>query len=513
MPWLIAAFLVMLFLIPFDGISFKVHLPMDAKPDRVLIALMIAVLAAQKLTGAMPRLRRRRTSLERAFLVYTAIALTSIVLNIDRIYQLDQLGFAEKTLSQFLGFVIFFFIVVATVRTEEFAAYGKLVLALACLTALGTLYEAHSGNNLFYDISGKLFSPIANVIPAPTDIHDPSGRPQVVGPTAHGLAVTSLLTMALPFAVLPLLRTSRMRARVGFIVVIGLILAAELATARKTAFVAPVAAFAVLIAYNRRLLRWSPLGLVALIPVIHFAAPGAIGTLTGILGSAQGSASTQGRLADYSAVSPDILSNLIIGRGYGTLDPDNYRWYRILDNEYLDQLFQVGIVGLLAYLSIIVSALTTAHRVIVRGGEFAQLTLAAAAGCAAFGLVSATFDAAGFPQAPYTFCFLAALVTVTAVRQRQDDQLAAPAAAAQASPRAAGGLRRRMLAIRPEAASSTRPVSSLAVYPVRSRDRNGEPADPEPAVARLAAGPRHSVSTTSEHRRRRDQPPEGTDGP
>ncbi len=423
MPWLIAAFLVMLFLVPFDGITFKVHLPMDAKPDRVLIALMIMVLAVQKLIGAMPRARRRRTALERAFLVYTAVALVSIVLNIDRIYALNELGFAEKTLSQFLGYVALFFIVVTTVRMEEFSAYGRLILGLACLTAVGTLYEAHSGINLFYTISAKLLAPIANVIPAPTNLHDPSGRPQVVGPTAHGLAVTSMLTMALPFAVLPLLGSRRAAERLRYVLVIGLILAAELATARKTAFVAPAAAFALLVVYDRRLLRWSPVMLAALIPVVHFAAPGAIGTLTGILGSAQNSASTQARLRDYAAVSPDLWSNLIIGRGYGTLNPDNYRWYRILDNEYLDQLFQVGVVGLIAYVSIVVTALTTAHRVIVRGGRFAPLTLAAAAGCVAFGVVSATFDAAGFPQAPYTFGFVAALIAVAAVHQRQDDRL------------------------------------------------------------------------------------------
>ena len=429
MPWLIAAFLAMLFLIPFDGVNLKVHLPMDSKPDRVLLGLMIVLWVAQKLTGTSPRTGRRRTSLERAMLVYTAIALLSIVLNIDRIFQLNELTFAEKRLSQMLGYVVFFFIVVSTVRMEEVAAYTRLILALTCVTALGTLYEAHTGVNLFYTWSAKLFSPIATVIPAPTSINVAYSRPTIVGPTAHGLAVTSMLTIALPFAILPLLQTRQMRKRIAYVVVIGLILAAELATARKTAFVAPMAAFIVLIAYNRRLLRWSPLAVIALIPVIHFAAPGAIGTLSGIIGTAKSSASTQGRVSDYAAVAPDILNNVLIGSGYGSLNPDNYRWYRILDNEYLDELFQVGFIGLLAYLAIVITALTTAHGVIKRGGPRAPPTLAAAAGCAAFGVVSATFDATGFPQAPYTFMFAAALIVVAAVSQRNEDERA------QAGPR------------------------------------------------------------------------------
>ena len=424
MPWLIAAFLVMLFLVPFDGVTFKVHLPMDSKPDRVLIGLMIVLWVAQRVTGQTKRTGRRRTSLERAVLIYIGIALLGIVLNIDRIFQLNELTFAEKRLSQMLGYCIFFFIVVSTVRMAEVMAYTRLILVLTCLTAIGTLYEAHTGVNLFYTWSGKLLSPIATVVHAPTAINLRYDRPIVVGPTAHGLAVTSMLTIALPFAVLALLEAKEMRKRLVYIVVIGLILAAALATARKTAFVAPLAAFIVLIAYNRQLLRWSPLAVIALIPVIHFAAPGAMGTLTGILGSAKSSASTAGRVSDYSAVAPDILSNVLIGRGYGTLNPDNYRWYRILDNEYLDELFQVGFIGLLAYLAIVISALTTAHGVIKRGGPRAPPTLAAAAGCAAFGVVSATFDATGFPQAPYTFLFAAAVIVVAAVTQRNEAEQA-----------------------------------------------------------------------------------------
>lgn len=424
MPWLIAGFLVMLFLVPFDGVTFKVHLPMDAKPDRVLIGLMIAVWLAQKVTGTLPRPRRRRTAVERAVLVYTSIMLVSIVLNVDRIFQLNELTFAEKRLSQMLGYIIFFFIVISAVRITEIANYAKLILVLSGLTALGALYEAHSGINLFYTWTAKLLSPIATVIPPATNIHPPGGdRPIVIGPTAHGLALASMLTIALPFAVLPLLERRKrlaMSKRLTYLVLIGLILAAELATGRKTAVVAPIAAFAVLIAYNRRLLRWAPIAVIILIPVIHVAAPGQLGTVADLLGTASGSASTQARVSDYFAVAPDILNHLILGSGYGTLNADNHRWYRILDNEYLDELFQVGFLGLLAYLAIVITALSTAHRVIKSGGVRAPPALAAAAGCAAFGVVSATFDAASFPQAPYTFLFAAALIVVAAVASRTE---------------------------------------------------------------------------------------------
>jgi O-antigen ligase len=414
LPWMLAGFLVMVFLIPFDGIVLKVHLPVDSKPDRFALVLMAGVLLLKAATGSSKR-PRRRTAVERALMAFAGVALFSVVLNIDRIYRLNQLSFAEKRLSQLLAYVLFFFIVVATVRTAEMAAFARLILVLTCLTAVGTLYEAHTGFNAFYVWSAKLLSSIASVIPSPTAIHPKNGgRPTIVGPTAHGLALTSMLTIALPFAVLPLLEARRLGKRLVYLVAIGLILAAQLATARKTAMIAPVAAFGVLMAYKRQLLRWAPVAVLVLVPVIHFAAPGALGTGGDLLanGGSASSSSTAGRVNDYSAVAPDVLSNLLIGRGYGTLDSNNLRWYRILDNEYLGELFQVGFVGLLAYLALTVSALATAHGVIRRGGALAPLALAAAAGCAAFGLVSATFDALAFPQAPYAFLFAAGLIAV-----------------------------------------------------------------------------------------------------
>ena len=423
MPWLLAVFLVMLFLIPFNAIIFKIHLPANATPDRCLLVAMVGVLILKATTGS-PKRTRRMTPVERAVLTFGGVTLLSIVLNIDRIYQQNQLTFVEKALSQLLAYGVFFFIVVATVRAAEMAAFARLILILTCLTALGTLYEAHTGYNVFYLWSAKLLSPIASVAPPPTHIHPLYGRKIIVGPTEHGLALATMLTVALPFAVLPLLETRRTGERLFYLMVIGLILAADLSTAEKTAMFAPLAAFSVVMAYKRQLRRWAPVAVIALVPVIHFAAPGALGGVKNILPitSTSNSDYTDGRASDYSAVAPDILNNLVIGRGYGTLDAHNWRWYRILDNEYLGELFGVGFVGLLAYLAVVLTPLTTAHGVIKAGGVRAPPALAAAAGCAAFGVVSATYDAMGFAQAPYTFFFVAGLIAVAASERTESQR-------------------------------------------------------------------------------------------
>ncbi len=97
--------------------------------------------------------------------MFVGLALFSVVLNIDRIYQLNQLNFAEKRLSTLLAYVVFFFIVVRNVRSTEMGAFARFILVLTCVTASGTLYEAHSGVNLFYVWSAKLLHPVASVLP------------------------------------------------------------------------------------------------------------------------------------------------------------------------------------------------------------------------------------------------------------------------------------------------------------------------------------------------------------
>ena len=101
------------------------------------------------------------------------------------------------------------------------------------------------------------------------------------------------------------------------------------------------------------------------------------------------------------------------------MNTQNWRNYRILDNQYLGTLFQVGVIGLISYLAIVVFGMVTAHGVIRRAGVRAPPALAASAGCAAFGLLSATYDAAAFPQAVYSFLFVAGMVAALGSKQPQ----------------------------------------------------------------------------------------------
>ena len=162
------------------------------------------------------------------------------------------------------------------------------------------------------------------------------------------------------------------------------------------------------------MLRLAPIGLIALVGLVHFASPGALGTVfTPTAGL--GSSSTTHRVGDFTDVEPDVLAHPVLGRGFGTIEPDQETVFRINDDEYIDEIWEVGFVGLLAYLGMILAPVFLARRAIRgRDPNVASLALAASAGCIAYLVVNALFDAMSFPQAPYMFFMVAALTTIAA---------------------------------------------------------------------------------------------------
>jgi peptidoglycan/LPS O-acetylase OafA/YrhL len=105
----------------------------------------------------------------------------------------------------------------------------------------------------------------------------------------------------------------------------------------------------------------------------------------------------------------------VLGRGFGTLNPDQQSQFRINDDEYLDEVWQVGAAGLIAFIWMILAPVVMARAAIrTRGPTVASLALAASGGCVAFLVVCALFDALSFPQAPYMFFLVAALTVIAA---------------------------------------------------------------------------------------------------
>src|SRR5262249_39211936 len=138
-----------------------------------------------------------------------------------------------------------------SLRVTELRAFGVLIVVLACITALGTIYEEKAHDNLFYSTAATVLAPIAEVEPAPTEAGDnPSspGRPMISGPTRHALSLATILGMAVPFAVVFAAGAPTTRRRLLWGAAALLIIAGAVITQRRSGLIVPAVAIAALFA-------------------------------------------------------------------------------------------------------------------------------------------------------------------------------------------------------------------------------------------------------------------------
>ncbi len=418
LPWALAAFIAMLFLVPVDSTELKIHMPVGSQIDRFAI---VGLVLAWFFFGGDQRafLRTRRSKLYvGATCAFLAFAVASLLLDSSRIINIGDFNLAEKRFALLGSFVILSWFTLTALRFEDVRGFSTYLIGLASVTAIGMLIERHTGENIFYNLSGAILKPIATVAPSPTDIHPAfgtDGRVVVVGPTLHGLAATTMLVVVMPFALVRVFDAATRKSWCLNAAAFTLMLAAAAATDKKTALLVPVAVILYLACYRpRQVLRLAPVGLVVLVAMVHVASPGALGTILNP-NTALSSDSTTHRIGDFTDVAPDVFAHPVLGRGFGTLDPEQPNVFRINDNEYIDEIWEVGVVGLIAYFFMIMAPVLVARRAIrSRDPVVAPLALAASAGCVAYLVVNALFDAMSFPQAPYMFFMVAALATIAA---------------------------------------------------------------------------------------------------
>jgi O-antigen ligase len=418
LPWLFAGFLTSVFLIPVDGVHLKVNLPFSSDYGRFFILLIAIVwLGGVVLSKRTGRVRLRPRYWAAALIAFLAIAMLSIAFNYGRIANLGEFSVAEKKLFVLFGLLALFAIFTVSLRVTELRAFGVLLVILATLTSLGTIYEQKSGNNIFYSTASSVLSPIASVEAAPTE-GEKTGRPMIAGPTRHALSLDSLLGMAAPFALAFAAFSKSTRKRLLWGLLACIIVSGALVTQRRSGVVVPALAILAIFAMRpRKFLSLVPWALAAAVVALVISG-GEISAISQLTGGGD-KASTEGRTADYEAVVPDLLSHPAIGRGYGTHNSIQHDTYRIFDNGYLDLVYEVGLLGLLAWLAMVLLPVFQARYAARSNNPLrGPPALAASAGLLAFGMAAALYDVLSFPQAPYLFVFLAAMCTCAASEER-----------------------------------------------------------------------------------------------
>jgi O-antigen ligase len=149
-----------------------------------------------------------------------------------------------------------------------------------------------------------------------------------------------------------------------------------------------------------------------LVGAIHVLAPGSIGTVLDPSLWFKSSSSAH-RSNDLPSIWPDIITHPIFGLGSGSANPDQPDQYRILDDEMLGILWEMGVAGLLAFIAMILAPIFDARKARrSRDRELAQIAIAASAGCVAFFVVSFLFDSLSFSETPYLFFILAGFCVI-----------------------------------------------------------------------------------------------------
>lgn len=138
--------------------------------------------------------------------------------------------------------------------------------------------------------------------------------------------------------------------------------------------------------------------LVAAVFVLRAVIPGLIGTLRNLFLEVGSDSSTLSRTAAFGHAAPLISGHPWFGQGLGTFIPTTLFY---TDDQYLNTLIEIGVVGLLALLGVFVTGwlLARGARRATADPEGRDLAQCLAASAAVALVVYATFDALYFPMA------------------------------------------------------------------------------------------------------------------
>lgn len=165
------------------------------------------------------------------------------------------------------------------------------------------------------------------------------------------------------------------------------------------------AVLAVAVALVVLLLGWPMAWKIRALTILPFAVvglrvaiPGLVGTLVSFFANAETDPSVEGRTQDYAAVHVLWAEHPYLGRGLFTFVP---QYFRILDNEYLMLLVELGAIGLACFVTALLIGYFCARATHHHAPDPRSRNVGLSISAGIFGLLvaHATFDGLGFPMA------------------------------------------------------------------------------------------------------------------
>ncbi|WP_028659477.1 O-antigen ligase family protein [Nocardioides insulae] len=251
------------------------------------------------------------------------------------------------------------------------------------------------------------------------------------GTTLHPIEFGAVLTTLLPVAIARA-RSHPTAGRIGPWVCVFLLAVGMVVCNSRSAVLSTLVGLTVLSAiWSARTRLYALAGALGILGFVVIALPGLTGSLLSLFGGAGEDGSIASRTGSYELVGEFVSRNLWFGRGGSTFLPS----YRILDNQYLLTLIELGVIGLLAFLAVLAAAFLSARqaRLIACGPAHAERAQGLAAGVAAAAFGLGTYDGLSFPVAT-TILFIVVGLTGAAYRLERQERLERAGTPAQSTP-------------------------------------------------------------------------------
>ncbi len=416
---LVGLILAVVLFVPIGRYRLPGSLPFNLELYRVVVALVVAIWLASLLVDTS--VRWHSTPFDRPLLLLLACVFMSEIANPDRVNRYGSQ--VAKTMTFFMSFVLVYYVVATQVRRRQsidfllrFLTVGGAVIGALALVERRTHFNAF--NHLHAMLPFLTFEPNDSAL----SYMYRSGDLRAVGPSQQPIALGAMLVMILPISVY----LTRTRGRRWIIASVFLIVGA-LATGSRTALSMILAEFILfLIVKPRETKRLLPLFVPAIV-VIHVLAPGALGGLKSALFPKGGLIAQQtqlavnanpqlagGRIRQIRPMVTEASHHPFFGEGLGTrltgFDTKD-RNAPILDNQWLNNLLDVGFIGFALWIWLFVRStrmlLRRARESSGDGDEWLFLGLAASILSFAIGML--TFDAFSFTQVYFIFWILLGL--------------------------------------------------------------------------------------------------------
>lgn len=265
----------------------------------------------------------------------------------------------------------------------------RIAWAGAILSCLGIM-QSLTGNSLIDWVSVPGMSSDITVLDSR------GGFIRATGTASHPLEYGVVLCMTFPIAIV-LAMEDKARGLLARWLPVAIIAIASVLSVSRSELIGLVVGVVVLLPTfsGRSRLLVGFLGL-ALAGVTAMLVPGLLGTIRGLFTGITTDPSALSRTNSYDAAGELVSRFPLVGKGFGTLLPR----YHIFDNEYLLLAIELGLLGLFAFLTLVITALISAglaHERAVAPID-RQLAQALVASALAGAITMAFFDGLSFPM-------------------------------------------------------------------------------------------------------------------